>query len=156
MATAIELSNNFLNTGSCAPDLLVNRTVQEYLWEDVNNKIIDEYFNDIYKSIFSKISQWRKIGKDTKCLYEEISYLQAVSVWFIVLKSNLADCASLEDFDTKAEEMMIDCVKETLRCKYNRERVIDDLIGILGLRTPLIGIDYMAIDDDSCQVFKVD
>ena len=159
MFTLIELAQSFNNTGACinSGNLLINRTTQEYLWQDTNTKTIDEYLDPIYKEIYEKINTYRRIGKDNTCLYEEINYLQALTVWFIELKSELGTCASLEDFDDIAEnEYKINCIRDTLNCLYGRGKILDDLIDILSLRTPLIGIDYMAIDDDSCQVFKVD
>lgn len=158
MFTLLELANSVSNFGSCSynGNPLVNRTIHYYLWEDTAFKRIDAILDPVYKEIFAKIKNYRRIGKDVTCLYEEINYLQGLSQWFILLKSKIGDCASLEDFDTFAEEMEIECIRKNLRCKYNREKLIDAIIDSLGLRTPLVGIDYMAIDDDSCQVFKID
>jgi hypothetical protein len=161
MFTLRELVSNFafaIGGGGVGSDprLLIDRTVAPTIWEDEITALIDAEFDCIYRELVDKITLARKIGRETECYYEEIAYLQALNVWFVELKRTLIDCASLDKITEAKEDFKLECIRESLNCKYGRGKLMDDIEELLGLNEPLIGIDYMAIDDDSCQVFKID
>jgi hypothetical protein len=149
------------NISSCSSDntnprLLIDRTVRPNIWEDDVRRNIDAIFEQTFQDLYAKIQNARKIGRETECYYEEIAYLQALNIYFIELKDQLFNCSSLAAFDAVTEDYQFDCIRETLNCKFGRGKLMDELVELLGLKTPLLGIDYMAIDDDSCFVFKID
>ena len=145
-----------LNKRYCHDDAVINYNRREPLNED---KIRRQIFNYLYEGcsyndFINKIHTYKKIGKDTYCLWEELITLEALVDLFIIIK-NETTCNSLENFDKILETYGLDKIEETLRCKYGKGNLINELIDLLALRTPLIGISYMRINDDSCQIFKI-
>ncbi len=157
--TAIEVVVSIEDTSRCDNKafLLVNDTIQKYLWEDLDIKKMDECLDPVYKELFKKADIYRKLGKDNACFFEEISFLQGVVEWMILLKERTGLCADLAEFEEVYEEFKVKCVKDELTCRFNSfaGQFIDKFIDILGIRVPLTGVSYMAIDDDECQVFIV-
>jgi hypothetical protein len=140
----------------CYDDAVINYNRREPSAEDLIRRTVFNHLYDgcSFDEYVTKIHTYKRIGKDTYCLWEELMTLEALVDLFIMIKNETV-CSSLERFNEILEEYNLDKMEEMLRCKYGKGNLINELVDLLALRMPLTGISYMRIDDDSCQIFKV-
>lgn len=140
----------------CIQDAVVPYTVEQGLSTDA---LSDDVANTIFagipvKDIICKIRDYRRIGKDASCEVEKLFYLQMLAEYMLVVKEETI-CSSNKGFDDLSEEYKLDCIRDILTCNYGLGNLMEDLVELLGLRTPYNGISYMTINLDICQAFKV-
>jgi hypothetical protein len=140
----------------CNDDAVINYNRREPSIEDKTRRQVFNYLYEgcDYDEFVAKIHSYKRIGKDTYCLWEELMTLEALVDLFIIIKNETV-CSSLEAFDEILETYNLDKIEEKLRCKYGKGNLVNELVDLLALRTPLTGISYMSINDDTCQVFKI-
>jgi hypothetical protein len=140
----------------CIQDAVVPYTVEEGLSTDA---LSDDVANTIFagipvKDIICKIRDYRRIGKDASCEIEKLFYLQMLAEYMLVVKEE-ARCGSDKGFDDLSEEFKLDCIRDILTCNYGLGDLMNDLVELLGLRTPYNGISYMVINADLCNPFII-
>lgn len=143
----------------CYDDALINYNLR---FETDEDRIRRRVFDYIYTrtglaSMVDKTYNYKRIGKETDCFYEEILYLTALGDLFVSIKM-LTECSNKETFDEILEEYKLDCIECVLRCRYQKGYLVNELIELLALRVPLIGISYMTIqgpnDEPDCVPFE--
>lgn len=141
----------------CIQDAVIEYTIAEPAQKDLVR-------GDIYNTIFGddvslletlcKIRDYRKIGKDASCEIDRLFYLQMVAEYMQIVKES-AYCANGKSFDELYEEFKLDCIRDILTCNYGLGNLMEDLVELLGLRTPYNGISYMVINADICNPFII-
>jgi hypothetical protein len=140
----------------CIDDAPVNYNRREGLTEDSARRAIFSYLveNTNLTSNIDKIANYRRIGKDVTCLVAENLYIHAIGDYFLMMWQEKV-CGS-EDFDTiMEEEYKLCCVRDNLKCLFGEGDIVNDLIDLLGLRVPFIGISYMTVGEPDCSPFEV-
>lgn len=143
----------------CVDDAAVNYNYRELLVGDVvrHNSFDYLFTKGSFKALVDKIYNYKRIGKDVTCLTEELSYLQAVVDLFEIIKEE-AVCTTEDTLDDLKEDYKLDCIRDNLTCRYGLGDMIEELLELLGLVTPNIGISYMTIqgptDDPDCSPFQ--
>lgn len=143
----------------CVEDAPVNYNYRELLASDVvrNTSYKYLYSKAKFKAVIDKLLNYKRIGKDAKCVYEEIAYLQAVVDLFEIMKQE-SGCTTEDTFEEFKEEYKLDCIRDNLTCRYGLGDMVEELLEVLGLVTPNIGIGYMTIQapdaDPDCSPFQ--
>ena len=145
-----------VNKRYCIDDALVNYNIREGVSEDAVRRAIYNYLldNTDIKANITKINTYRDIGKDSTCLVMENLYLQAIADYFLMLWQEKV-CGSTDFDETMESEYKLCCVRDNLICLFGEGDIINELIDMLGLRTPLIGISYMTVGVPDCSPFEV-
>ena len=140
----------------CYDDAVINYNKREPIFEDLVRRKIFNYIYDgsNYSDIIKKIHSYKRMGKDTYCLWEELTTLNALVDLFLIIKTEVV-CSNLETFNEVLDTYKLDCIEESLRCKFGKGGLVNELIDLLALRTPLRGISYMGINNNECLIFKV-
>lgn len=140
----------------CVEDAVINNTVNTPLY-------VDTVRTNVYNAVFSssevsaavtKILNLKKIGKDTSCDIEKLFYLQMLAEYFQIIKEDTV-CGSATEFEDLKTNYKLDCIRNILTCRYGLGNIIEELVELLGLRTPYNGIGYMTISLDTCELFTV-
>lgn len=134
------------NNRYCIDDAVINYNYRELTQADVVRQTLNTYiFNNLgFKALIQKIYDYKKIGKSTVCLHEEIAYIQAVIDLFEIIKSE-AVCSTDDNFEELEETYKLDCIRDNLACRYGEGNLINDLVDLLGLSGAYNGIGYMTI-----------
>ena len=139
------------NKRYCIDDSVINYTDTPLLWSDAPRHAMYNYIlaNTGIKALVDKIYTYKRIGKDTICLHEEIAFLQGIAALFLIIKEEESGCSSVNRFETIKEDYKLDCIREALACRYGKGGLIEELVEELGLNSANNGIGYMTIQSST-------
>jgi hypothetical protein len=148
-----------VNKRYCVEDAVINYGYVELQQQDVVRHTSSNYIFNAggFKALVDKIHNYRRLGKDTQCLHEQLAYLQAVVDLFEIAKEEAA-CTTDDDYDDFKEDYKIDCIRDNLTCRYGLGNIVEELLDLLGIISPNIGISYMTIqapdEEADCSPFQ--
>lgn len=141
-----------LNKRYCVDDAVINYNYREPLAEDgIRRGIFDYLYNNTSLAAnVDKMYKYKRIGRDSLCVAEDMSYLQAVAALFEIIKAE-SGCTTEDEFDEVEEEFKLDCIRDNLTCRFGKGELVNELIALLGIRSPNIGISYMTIQSPTAE-----
>jgi hypothetical protein len=145
----------------CYPKFLIQPSLYEErgLGEELGKRerlevIIEPYITEIMKDLCLKDD----LGLDSTSLYEKLDDIYNIIEYLFLLKKTILEsyvCGEEVDADVTKERFKYDCVRETLSCRYNLGSLFDKLALEIKIPNGRLGINYMTINDNTCNIFKV-
>lgn len=148
-----------VNKRHCIDDAVINYNYIELLPQDHLRFKVDNYIYSKVEinKIVNTVHNYKRIGKNAKCIYEKIVYIQALAELFRIIKEQQV-CSTEDNYSDIAEEYKFECIRENLACRYGLGGMIEELTDLLGLQGAKIGIGYMTIQapdaEPDCSPFQ--
>ncbi len=134
----------------------LDSTLYTLTWKDQLYNNLNDYlyssgtiFNSInkFKSLTDKGYLASRIGKDSKCVYEELYFYKAFIKYLILAKDEIIKSGA--NITTVKASYLLATVRNNAICRYINSEIIDNLINIAGVDiTSLGGIGYDIIACD--------
>lgn len=114
------------------------------------NSMIDYLYSQSVLNLANLGYMREEVGKDGSCEYLQLFYWQALVSYLIKYKFFLSKvCVGNKDsLDQFKKDWKIDCIRNTVLCRYNKTKHFDKLLELAGVNS-LDGLDNMVLGGDN-------
>jgi hypothetical protein len=143
----------------CYPTYLINYSLYEKRQNEGKWEEVEEAIEPLIKELMKTICLKDDLGQDASLEYEKLDIIYYIAEYLFTLREKIISnyvCGVTADASDARAELKFDCVRETLNCKYNLGALFDLLAQKIGIpKGGRLGINYMTINVNDCNIFKV-
>jgi len=143
----------------CYKEFLINFSLYEEKGRVNKYEELEIIIEPYTSAIFKELSIRDEIGKDATDLYNKIDDIYNMIDYLFLLKEEILTlyvCGGIADSKEVKDRFKYDCVRETMNCKYNLGSLFDKLAEKIAIpKDGRLGINYMTINEDECNIFKI-